>query len=265
MQSRFSASEVHEYWASQAEAHGADPAASWSDRTVIDMEVRQIADRVDDGDRVLEVGCANGYSTIEVAARRTVDIDAFDYVAEMVDQAQARLERERDRLLGRVTFSVGDVLELDASEAYDKVVSVRVMINLGSWDDQVRGMRGCLRALVPGGTLLMSEATVQGWQKLNEFRGEWGLPAIPMPPFNNYLDEEAVASALADDVRSIDIVDFASTYFVGTRVLKPLLARVLGDAAPDVADPLMHWNRWFGSLPPWGDYGTQKLFVVKKR
>jgi ubiquinone/menaquinone biosynthesis C-methylase UbiE len=265
MDSRFSADEVHDYWASQAQAHGADPAASWSDRTVIDMEVREIAARLSDGDRVLEVGCANGYSTVELAARREVEIDAFDYVPEMIGQAQARADRERHRLVGRVTFAVGDVLQLHATDAYDKVVSVRVMINLGSWEDQLQGMRGCVRALVPGGTLLMSEATVQGWHKLNDFRAEWGLPAIPMPPFNNYLDQERVAEALEEELASIEVVDFASTYFVGTRVLKPLLAQALGDAAPDVADPLMHWNRWFGTLPASGDYGTQKLFVMTKR
>lgn len=265
MDSRFSATEVHDYWAGQARTHGADSAASWSDRTVIDLEVRELAERLTDGDRVLEVGCANGYSTIELAARRAVAITAFDYVQEMIDQARARQERDRERLAGTVRFDVGDVLSLDETGAYDKVISVRVMINLGSWEDQVSGIGGCLRALVPGGTLLMSEATVQGWQKLNDFRAEWGLPAIPMPPFNNYLDQERVADAFASELAAMEVVDFASTYFVGTRVLKPLLARALGNGAPEVADPLTHWNRWFGSLPSWGDYGTQKLFVMTKR
>jgi hypothetical protein len=47
-------------------------------------------------------------------------------------------------------------------------------------------------------------------------------------------------------------------------VLKPLLARATG-LNVDAADPLMEWNRWFASLPPAGDYGTQKLFVFRKR
>jgi hypothetical protein len=61
----------------------------------------------------------------------------------------------------------------------------------------------------------------------------------------------------------VDIADFASTYYVGTRVLKPLIIRALG-AGLDVADPEAEWNRWFAQLPAWGDYGTQKLFVFKK-
>jgi hypothetical protein len=32
-----------------------------------------------------------------------------------------------------------------------------------------------------------------------------------------------------------------------------------------VADPEIEWNRFFSQLPEWGDYGTQKLFVFRKR
>jgi len=56
----------------------------------------------------------------------------------------------------------------------------------------------------------------------------------------------------------------SQAYYLGTRVLKPLLAQALG-ATVDVANPDMEWNRWFARLPAFGDYGTQKLFVFRKR
>ena len=123
----------------------------------------------------------------------------------------------------------------------------------------------CKLALVlkSGGLLLLSEATLQGWQQLNRFRQEWALPEIPMPPFNQYLDQEQVVEALSSDLQLIEITNFSSTYYVGTRVLKPLLIQALG-VKIDVAEPNMEWNRWFAQLPPWGDYGTQKLFVFRK-
>ena len=40
-------------------------------------------------------------------------------------------------------------------------------------------MEECARVLKPGGILLLSEATIQGWTKLNDFRAEWGLPRDP--------------------------------------------------------------------------------------
>ena len=62
----------------------------------------------------------------------------------------------------------------------------------------------------------------------------------------------------------VEISNFASTYFVGTRVLKPLLAAAAGNSI-DPARAEMEWNRFFSLLPAAGDYGTQKLFVFRRR
>jgi hypothetical protein len=61
-----------------------------------------------------------------------------------------------------------------------------------------------------------------------------------------------------------EISNFSSTYFVGTRVLKPLLAGAIGNGV-DPARAEMEWNRFFSLLPTAGDYGTQKLFVFRRR
>jgi len=84
-----------------------------------------------------------------------------------------------------------------------------------------------------------------------------------MPPFNQYLDEDKVISAVAGEMQLVELSNFASTYYVGTRVLKPLLAQST-NAPLSVADPNAQWNRWFSQLPAAGDYGTQKLFVFRK-
>src|SRR5207245_1637314 len=115
----------------------------------------------------------------------------------------------------------------------------------------------CVRVLKPGGLLLLSEATVQGWKSLNLMRHEFGLPPIPVPAFNEYLDEEAVVAAVEPELELEAITDFASTYYVGTRVLKPLIALMLEERGVrlDVADPNSQWNRWCAQLPAFGDYG----------
>src|SRR5215472_5507285 len=256
--------QIREYWTSQAQQHGESPAASWSDHSVILMEIGKILEYLEDGDRVLDIGCANGYSTAQFAAQRNVTITGVDYVPEMIEHANARLQGS-PQLQGRVTFRAGDITALDEpSAAYDKVVVIRVVINLGAWENQAAALRECARVLKPGGTLLLSEATLQGWNKLNAFRAEWHLPPIPMPEFNCYLDETKVIEALAPHLTLVEVANFASSYYVGTRVLKPLLIRSLG-LDIDVANPDMHWNQWFSALPAAGDYGTQKLFVFRKR
>ena len=229
----------------------------------MELEVAAIDARLPDRGSVLDVGCANGWSTVQFAAAKPRTIRGVDYVPGMVEAARTRLDGLA--LAGSVEFAVGDATALDEPDAaYDAVVCIRVIINLGEWTTQLRGLEECVRVLKPGGRFLLSEATLQGWRKLNALRAEWGLPEIPMPGFNNYLDEAQVADALSESCELEELVDFASTYFVGTRVVKPLLAQVT-DAPVDVADPLSEWNRFVASLPAAGDYGTQKLFVFRKR
>src|SRR5262249_41059256 len=154
-------------------------------------------------------------------SQRSVNIRGIDYIPEMIDNARTRLARVSERLMGQVEFAQGDVTALDEQrETYDKVVSIRVLINLGCWERQLLALTQCSRVLKKGGTLLLSEATIQGWEKLNQFRREWGLPDIPMPPFNFYLDEERLTSELPEGLRLVETVNFASTYYVGTRLLK---------------------------------------------
>jgi ubiquinone/menaquinone biosynthesis C-methylase UbiE len=261
---RLSQSEVYEYWTRQAREHGRSPSASWSDHRVIEMEINEIAKHLTDGDKVLDVGCANGYSSLRFACVRRIQLRGLDYVPEMIEQARVQLSTMKDRLVGSVEFDVGDITQLkEQPHSYDKVIVVRVLINLGTWERQLLGLRQCLRMLKPGGVLLLSEATLQGWRRLNALRNEWGMEDIPMPPFNQYIDEEKVIAAVGSEAALLEISNFASTYYVGTRVLKPLMAQAT-HAPISVADPNAEWNRWCSQLPPAGDYGTQKLFVFRK-
>jgi len=264
MSKKFTRSEIYEFWTEQANKHQQSPSASWSDHRVIEMEIAEIVRRLEDKDHVLDVGCANGYSSVQFAAARHIRLRGLDYAATMIKQAKLRLRTMRGKLSGSIEFDVGDITKLkEPSGTYDKVVVIRVLINLGTWKRQLQGLRECTRVLKPGGLLLLSEATLQGWQRLNQFRQEWGMDDIPMPPFNEYLDEAKVISAVSARMQLVEVLNFASTYYVGTRVLKPLLVRAT--AAPvDAANPNAEWNRWFSQLPAAGDYGTQKLFVFRK-
>lgn len=264
MAERMTLEEIRKFWTEQAALHGVSHAASWSDHPVMELEVREIVSRLRDGARVLDVGCANGFSTVQFASQKQVRIRGLDYIPGMIDQARARLAT-MPALRGEVEFDVGDITALGEPDgSYDAVVVIRVVINLGNVEAQAKALRECARVLRPGGLLLLSEATVEGWRNLNALRVEWGLPEIPMPGFNLYLEEARVADAVRDSMDLVEVVNFASTYFVMSRVVKPLLAKATG-APVAVADPASHWNRWASQWPAIGDYGTQKLFVLRKR
>ncbi len=265
MSDAFDPEAVRKYWTEQARLHGQSPAASWSDTPVIEAEVKNVIARLNDGDHVLDIGCANGWSSVHWAMNRRVQVRGIDYIPEMIEEAKKRALGLPDVLKRRVEFAVGDITKLDEKDdAYNKLVVIRVVINLSDWARQRAALRECCRVLKPGGMLLLSEATTQGWLRLNKLRAEWDLAPIPMPPFNRYVDQDQVIETVAPDLELVELSNFASTYYVGSRVLKPLLIRALG-SKQDVADPTMEWNRWFAQLPPAGDYGTQKLFVFRKR
>lgn len=182
MSERDTLEQIREFWTQQAVEHGQAPSASWSDQPVIDMEVREITKRLADGDRVLDIGCANGYTTLQFVAAKDITIRGLDFIPEMVEQAKARLSGAADKMVGTAPFGVGDITAL----------------------------------------------------KERKGRG-----------------------------RTRRVANFSSSYFVGTRVIKPLLAKVVDGI--DIANPSMEWNRWCSQLPAVGDYGTQKLFIFRKK
>ena len=173
MSKKFTQGEIYDFWTQQAYKHQQSPSASWSDHRVIEMEISEIIRSLEDDDDVLDVGCANGYSSVQFASARRIRLRGLDYVAQMIEQARLRLRDMSNNLTGSVEFDVGDITQLtESSGAYDKVVVIRVLINLGTWERQLQGLRECARVLKPGGLLLLSEATLQGWQRLNQFRQE---------------------------------------------------------------------------------------------
>lgn len=264
MTEKMTLEQIEAYWTDQARTHGEDAAASWQDVYPMDLEVDALTARLEDGDRVLDLGCANGYSTVRLAARKRLEIRGVDYVPEMIEAARARTVEIADSLVGSVEFAVGDALALEEPAGhYDAVLTIRVLINLRTWKNQSAALENCLRALRPNGRLLFSEPTNQGLARLNALRSEFQLDPIPVPSFNEYLDESRVLEFLEPRAELVEIVDFASSYYLGTRVLKPVLVRA-GLADMDVADPLSEWNRLCAKLPAVGDYGTQKLFVFRK-
>ena len=150
MSQKLTLEEIREFWRGQAVQHGQSPTVSWSDHRVIEMEIRALDRRLVDGDRVLDVGCANGYSTIQLASQRVIQIRGLDYLPEMIECARASLQSLSSPIPGKVDFGVGSIMAIpEPSECYDKVISIRVVTNLGEWSNQRTAPRECARVLKP--------------------------------------------------------------------------------------------------------------------
>jgi ubiquinone/menaquinone biosynthesis C-methylase UbiE len=252
---------IRDYWEEQGRRHGASHDASWGDTHAIALEIETIAAHLADGDTVLDVGCANGYSAFQQLERHQLKrLTGVDYAAAMVAAAR---EAQAARGIGGVEFLEGDVLALAFPDAsFDVVYTTRVLINLPRWDDQVRGITECLRVARPGGKVILSEAFWEPLVLLNALRALVRLPPLVEHDFNRYLKKERLESLLAALKLEYSVEEFSSVYYLGSRFLRELVT----DAAawPGYSNPV---NRIFYELEreySGGGFGIQQAYVIRK-
>jgi demethylmenaquinone methyltransferase/2-methoxy-6-polyprenyl-1,4-benzoquinol methylase len=102
---------------------------------------------LDDGDRVLDVGCGTGFAT-EGLLRYTDDVWALDQSAHQLEKAFAKFGKRGD-----VRFHRGDAERLpfadDSFDAYWSSGSIEY------WPNPVEALREARRVTKPGGTVLV--------------------------------------------------------------------------------------------------------------
>jgi SAM-dependent methyltransferase len=207
------------------DAHWNDRATAESDHRKVNiadlvqrgLENRFIFEWLRPGDRLLEVGCGNGYLTEELR-RRVAEVDGFDFAEQMVAEARQRVGEHNNR------FFVGSVLDpTTVSSSYDGVVCVRVLINLAGTDEQQQAIRNLARWTKPGGRLILVEGYLDGFGALNDLRRQCGLPPFDPAPINFYSPFSALRPTL-DEFFDIAGEWHSGMYDVLTRIVYPLLA-----------------------------------------
>ncbi len=227
--------DIRAFWAAAAaqdsDADGLRPTAR--DPYLQDAVEYAIERRLRRGDRVLDIGCGDGASTIRFAKRvaRIVGIDYIDAFA------QKAATRAREAGVDNAAFEAGTVLDLAPARArhglFDAAVTIRCLINLGSAAEQAAAIGEIAACIAPGGLYLTSEGWVEGMEGLNLLRRRAGLPEIAVVKYNRLLrraDFEREAS------RYFDVEDYIGLGFflMLSRVVQPLLV------APD---PPSHTHR----------------------
>jgi len=254
---------IHEFWEGQARKHGASHVASWGDHFAIALEIDTIARHIKDGDAVLDVGCANGYSAFQQLERRRLKrLAGIDFSAAMIAEAQrAKSERRLDQ---PVEFTVGDVRKLEfPDQQFDVAYTTRVLINLPSWEEQVQGIRECLRVTRPGGTVVLSEAFWEPLQLLNAMRALRQLPPLVEHDFNRYLKKAKLEALLRSLGLAFEVEEFSSVYYLGSRFLRELVTDPA--AYPGYTNPV---NKIFYEIEreySGGGFGIQQAYVIRKR
>ena len=252
----------HAHWEEKAKKFKSSSDVSWEDKLMMGLEIEGIAKQLESDALVLDAGCSNGASTFQIAARTRASVHAFDYSASAV--AIAREQQDRKDPDGRINFSQGNILNIDApNDKFDAAYTIRVIINLANWRLQQQAIEEVWRVLKPGGIYLMSEAFKGSLAKLNTLRSLAGLKTLQEPDFNRYLQEEELATFLEPHFKIEAIRRFSSIYYVGSRFFRYL---TMNPGDPDSFDnPVNRYFAEFRETANAGDFGIQKLYILRKR
>ncbi len=251
---------IYQFWQEQAKSYKITSDASWGD-LLMQKEIEVIDTYLKDGDKVLDVGCANGYSSIAFAKRKRIKLLGIDYSRSMIKQANDAKAKLSSKIGKRITFRFGDVLNLtDQRNTFDKINSTRCLCNLTSWKDQKTAIKQLWHMLKPGGILLLSEPTIQGLKNLNELSIKFGLKPLSQPWHNLYIDEDKL-KRFTKPYFKLKINYFSSTYYLFSRVIYRCL---MGDNVNKLKRNSII-NKIGLRLPSFGKWGVQRLYVLKKR
>jgi SAM-dependent methyltransferase len=249
------------FWNDQAQAHGADLAATTPDPIAKDLEVAALMRHLDPNKDTLEIGCGNGTNIFRLADHLGKRILGIDYAEHMVEAANEALQARSPEDRARIRFAVGDITEsLERLGCFPQIFTVRCLINLPTLDHQLAALGNVAAILEEGGRLVVIESVRQGQERMNALRAAVGLDPIPYHWHNCYLDEDAFLGRVPASLRLVEIDPFASLYFVISRVFNAKLTPP--GQPPDYLAPI---NKIAGRLPSIGDHGPLKLFVFEKR
>ena len=213
--------QIIDYWNERVTRYGTTGESTLLDSNMRTIEVETVTSWLTPNDRVVELFCGNGVSTIEFA-KHCESIVGIDLSDKMLQAANTLLERS-ETVPGKVCFEKHNVLDLDdfaLPGRFDTVVSVRGLINLPSWEQQQQALASIHRALPQGGKFILVEGSRDGLEKINELRKGLDLEPLKDPWYDNHFDTQTLMDFMGRYFEVQASRDL-SVYFLISRVLYP--------------------------------------------
>jgi len=260
---------IKKYWSKRALEHKIDPAATTNDVYLRELEINTILNTLriikkTKNISILDVGCADGFSTIKIASSLPkVKFLGIDYSENMIKIASKKLSAHHG-LVRRVKFVVGDASKLEdvvGKTRYDVIISDRLLINLDSGKTQSKVISNIANHLVPRGYYIAIENFIEGHKKMNSTRKHIGLPEIPLRWHNLFLKKEKFVRDVQHFFKIISFNEFASAYYFATRVVYSKMCQMRSkepDYTHDIHKLSIH-------LPWFGEFSPVKMVVLRKK
>lgn len=187
------------------------------------LEIEMICRYLKKTERVLDIGCGNGYST-RIFADFSKQVIGIDYSEAMIERARGESFSEKKRKGAIPEFHNCNILDLTPEHFgfFDTAISERCLINLRSFEEQKQAIINIASVLKHGGHYIFIEGCGDGRAKLNDMRQKVGLSVMPTVWHNiDFAETETLnffkQYFVVEDRQYFGIYDFLS------RVVHPLL------------------------------------------
>ncbi len=259
--------DVQRYWEERAESHEGSASATTNDIHLRRLEVATIAKSIGaldlaPGSRVVDIGCGDGRSTLQLAAAFPhLEFLGIDYSESMVEAAVSAVATNP---LSNASFAVEDIRRLGSAyyeEAFDVALTDRCLINLGSLDEQTRAIETIADLVAPNGTYIAVENFIDGHENMNRGRQDLGLEPIPIRWHNVFFTEENFVRATTPHFELVSFSDFSSSYYFATRLVYAAMCQRLGES-PDYDHPI---HQLAPDLPPTGCFSPIRKVELRRR
>ena len=252
---------IKDFWDNNAEKFKCDSKVSWGDNFLLNLEYDIISKYLKDDMKILDVGCANGFATIKHAQdNKNSDFIGIDFSTNMIHYADIN---KLNIGVNNIEFKVGDITDIQYEDnGFDVVYTTRVLINLPTWEEQMKGLSECLRVVKKNkGLLVILEGFYEPFIKLNSLRQVVGLPALEEHDFNRYIKKYKLEKFINNRNYKFENIDFSSVYYIGSRFLRELITdynSFNGFTNPILEDFYNLELKYSG-----GGFGIQQAYIIK--
>jgi len=216
--------QIKQYWEDKALELGQDRRATTPDYWLREIEISHLSRIIGEYDRdlhILDIGCGNGYSTLQLLKQHPRHrYCGGDYSESMLLAAKKNAQEIDSSLQEHIQFKQLDVLQLSSqSSLFDIIISDRCLINLPESNAQWKAIDQIYRLLKPGGEYIAIENFMGGQNGMNTQRENIGLPPIPVRWHNCYFVEDEFIQYCSRDFKILEFLPISSTYYLLTRVV----------------------------------------------
>eukprot|EP00992_Anisonema_acinus_P004535 TRINITY_DN15955_c0_g1_i1.p1 TRINITY_DN15955_c0_g1~~TRINITY_DN15955_c0_g1_i1.p1 ORF type:complete len:276 (-),score=-6.11 TRINITY_DN15955_c0_g1_i1:64-891(-) len=248
------------HWEKNAKKYQHKHEVSWKDKYAVQLEIKTIKPLIRKNQKVIDIGCSNGYSTFQICKDKNTELHAIDYSAESIKHAK---QRNWGNSFKDVKIDHGNILNIEKpNNDFDIAYTIRTLINLPNWGKQQDAIKEIHRILKPKGRYIVSEAFCGSLKKLNQIRSVENLEPLKMPEFNQYLQEEEFESYINTMFKIKAIKKFSSIYYLGSRFLRCLSQKKYHNSYVNTINKVFYQLE---EAEDAGDYGIQKVYVLEKK